>query len=165
MIGIRDAIYLAAIAIIVCGLLWWHHAGVAEGEARIRGENARALVAAQARADAQAAIDRRLSEEAIHGLQADLEALRRTADPVPVVRLCNNPTRPGAVSGAGAVAGPADPAPRGGVPGVPAGTGSGPDIGPGLQRLTDAAEVVSAECRALSRWARESVGETVRDLP
>ena len=156
-LGLKDTLYLAAIAVVVGGLLWWHHTGVLEGEARIRAADVAAEARAQAAAETQKRADEANAEEAIHGLQAELAAERAAAgEPAPIVRVCHRADDRGPAAVPAGHPGGTEPGPAaaGGVPGVPDRTAAGPDIGPGLQHLADACEVISARERATLRWAR-----------
>lgn len=146
LIPVKDWIYLGIIAAVASGLLWWHHSAILEGEAKVHA-------AEQAAYAAQAAKDAENAKQTVDGLNAELAQLRTDAlKPIPVVRLCVSAPRvqpPAATDGGNAV-----PAPGWGVPSVSAGDPGG-DIGPSLQRLAAAADLVSARQRALIEWAKK----------
>jgi hypothetical protein len=148
LLPIRDWVYLGIIvALAIFGLYLREHL-IAEGEARVHAAEQKAY-AAQAQKDAENA------KQTVSGLNAELQKLRSDAlKPVPVVRLCSNPrgVQPSATAGRVGSAAPT----AGSVPGVPSGADSvGSDIGPGLQRLADAADILSARDRALIDWAKK----------
>ena len=144
--SIRDYIYLTAIVALAGFGLYLRMHLINEGEARAE---AREVQAAQI----QKAKDDRTAKGVTDGLNAEIAHLRELAlQPVPTVRLCKNPrphSPPAATDG-----GDARAAPGWDVSGVPEGTGTGPDIGPGLQHLAAAADLVSAHNRACVAWAK-----------
>lgn len=145
MISLRDYLYLGAIAIIVGGLLWWHHSGVLAGEARSRASEQKAVVAQQVKDQANA-------KQTTDSLNAELASLRNTPAPVGVRCIASRVQAPKPASGTIRPGEPATPA--GSVPEVPTGTGTEPDLGPSLQRLARSADIVSARDRACLVWAK-----------
>lgn len=142
---IKDYLYLAAIAIIVGGLLWWHHSGVLAGEARYRAQVQKAVVGQQEKDEANA-------KQTTDSLNAELASLRNTAPPVGVRCTASSVQAPKPARGTIRPAEPATPAES--VPEVPGGTGAEPDLGPSLRLLAQAADIVSARDRACLTWAK-----------
>jgi hypothetical protein len=146
MIPLRLYAYAVAALALVAGFLWYRHSLIAEGEDRV-------YAAQQLAAHEQAVKDARLTQETVDGLKGEMDHLRELAlQPVPVVRLCTTPrpVRPATVASRT----PDRPASTGDVPVVSDGTGSGPNVGPGLLELAEAADIVSARGRACLAWAR-----------
>lgn len=141
----RFYLYAAAIVVIVAAFLWYRHSLIAEGEATVR-------IAQQEAANEQAGKDAVNSKETVDGLKAEIAGLREHAQPAPDVRLCSAPSR---VRTAAVATGTADRSPAtGDVPVVSDGTGSGPNVGPGLLELAEASDIMSARDRACLKWAR-----------
>jgi hypothetical protein len=141
---------LAGIAAVV--VLWGLYAfGKHEGRAEEREKNLAAIGELQVRVATQMVRDAQVNEESVDDLEAELDRLRGAA-PLGPVRVClDTPRRPGpvpAVPSLAAGAGFAGVA-GGDRDGVREGTGTGVDIGPGLQRLAEAYDVRNAQVRAL----------------
>ena len=145
MIPLRLYLYAGAVVILVGAFLWYRHTLIAEGENKVYAAQAQA-------AHEQALKDAKMTQETVDGLKGEMASLREHAVPAPVVRLCNTP-RP--VRTPAATAGTPDrSSPSGDVPVVSEGTGSGADVGPGLQELAEAGDILSARERACLAWAR-----------
>src|SRR5438132_708853 len=147
LLPLRDWLYLAAIILIVVCLALWHHSATLAGEVKVRAADARAVARVQAAIDAQKQADAVAAGKATHDLEIELAAVRALAAAKPVpIRLCNRPPSGRPVPAAPASAGGAQPAtpPAGSLPEVPAGSGAGPDVGPGVQRLALGGDEVSA---------------------
>jgi membrane-bound ClpP family serine protease len=149
---------LAVLVGLMGALAWFaNHERTVERD-KIEKRQAAAVTAAFQAAAEEVAKHAKIDTETIGGLQADLaRTLVAAADPVPVVRLCHPAGGASPVPEARPAAGSVpqlQSAAAGHVPAMPDGTGAGPDIGPGLQHLADACEVISARERAILRWAR-----------
>lgn len=156
MFGVKDYLYLGALAIVACGLLWWHHSAYEAGLAEVRGKNAvEALAAARVAAAREAALTRQINDAEVSHAQelASLQA-QRDAIPARVVRVYL-PAAAGArvPSNSGDACGPAGgPAADGILPQAP---GLGPDVGPALYSDADRCDGLSAQVRALqAAWPR-----------
>ena len=145
MIPLRLYLYAGAALALIAGFLWYRHSLIAEGENKAYAAQAQA-------AHDQAVKDAKVTQETVDGLKGEIASLRDHAVQPPVVRLCpaSRPVRAATTS----TGTPDRSTPTGDVPIVSDGTGSGADVGPGLQELAEACDVVSARNRALLAWAR-----------
>lgn len=143
--------------LIVSALLWYHHHVYETGVAAVRQQDAVALAAARATAEAETTKLTQQAEEAAHAHDQELSDLRayRDSHPVQPVRLCFNanhsePRVPAAAGSdashgaAGARAADVQPVPAGDSGIRP---GSGPDISGLLEALAGRADQVSAQLR------------------
>lgn len=153
---VKDIIYLAAIAAIAAGLLWFHHSAVLEGEAKVKASDAAAVVKAQAAVQTQKLSDDKLAEGVTNDLKTQISSLTALASaPTPVMRLCNpargsSPVSAKSGTTAGTQPGATD---SGSVPGVLSGTNAEPDIGPTVRDITFSCAVVSTYRERLIEWA------------
>jgi hypothetical protein len=147
LLSLKDYVYLGIIIAVVSGLAWWHHEAVREGEQKVETAQAKAVVEQQAK-------DTKAAKETTDALNAEIAKIRAAAlQPIPVVRLCVAPRSVPAPAIPGR-AQPGEAASRGDVPSVPEGGGSGPDLGPTLQRLALAADLLSAQDRACLEFVK-----------
>lgn len=146
MLPVRDWLYLAAILVLITGGVYLREHLIDEGEAKA---NARAAKAAAE----QKQKDDDLARVVLGGLNGEIARLHAVADTPPprvYAHPCPLPARPPA-------AGAPDASPSGGsLPEVSVGTGSGPDLGPSLQRLALDADILSAQDRAKVAYLKGS---------
>lgn len=154
---LREYFWLAIILILAAAFVWDHYSGVQQGVAKQVAADARVAQAAIKAAEVQKQADLKTSSDAVAGLKDELQKLKdHPPIPVPVaMRLCVSSARR-SLSAPPQLANRApSPAPASGeLPSVPAGAGAGIDIGPGVQRVAEAADVVAARDRACLTWAR-----------
>ena len=142
--SIKDYTYLAAILIIIGALIAWRESGVREGEAKVHAAEQRA-------AQKQQLEDKANAQKTVDSLNAELNQLRADSLKPSVGVRCSTYRVPAPVITPRA---PPVPTPATGIPEVPDGSGDGTDLGPSLQRLALAADVVSARDRACLAWAK-----------
>lgn len=152
---ILHTVYLCIIAgIVILGVIlagWWHHDAVLEGIAKCQKQSAEA-------AANQHIQDAKASQDAIDGLNQDIQHLRDQVNNPPIIHICSGVHHvdhplPAGTSPPGAASG--EPADRGTDRGVPAGSGGG-DVGQGVRDVALAGELDALYYYRLYKWATET---------
>jgi hypothetical protein len=158
---LRLALYGALLAVIGGWLVYERAHLIAEGEARIKASDAKAVQIHDEAVAAQKAKDEKDKADVVQNLQSQLEELRQKSLNPPAarsMRLCltarssDEGRPPSSVPGGSQ---PAKPSDQGGDSGVRGGAGTGADYGPAVRDLATAGVLLADYRQACINWAQK----------